>query len=344
MSTGAELSLRLSKLRELLRHEGLSAFYASKPEDVLYLTGRSAGRVVVTKNDVFLWVRGLYAQLHKKHYASSPYTVFDVEKDPIKRFFKKHRFNCVGVGDGPSSSIRRFRRVSGCSIKVSDALSHARSIKTSFEIRRLKTAAVMASKGVKKAGDLIRAGRREIDVAAEVECFIRKLGSESPPFSEGLLLSSGCASADIHARPSEKKIRRGLVLVDLGGKYKGYYSDVSRTFCVGRPTKRERFLLEFVGNLRDECIDRVSPGVKASELFDYARSEIEKQRLKFYHSLGHGIGLEVHERPNLGPKSRDVLEEGMVFTIEPGVYIPREFGVRFEDTVVLGRNKARKIT
>lgn len=327
-----------------MRAEGVSAYYASKPEDVLYLSGESAGRVVVTEDDAFLWVRSLYARLHGGRYARTPYRIFDIEGDPLKKFFARRRFKRVGVGDLPVSSFRRLKRTVGRPLKTSNALSRARAVKTPYEIRCLKGSARVASAGLRKAKSLIRAGKSELAVAADVECFIRKMGSESPPFGDGLLLASGRASADIHARPKAKRIRRGVVLVDLGAKYRGYYSDVTRTFCVGRPTRRERSMMEFVENLRDECIDRASAGVRASELFEHAKNGIEKKRLKFYHSLGHGIGLEVHEIPNIGPKSRDVLEENMVFTIEPGVYLPGRFGVRFEDTVVLTKKGAKKIT
>jgi Xaa-Pro aminopeptidase len=237
-----------------------------------------------------------------------------------------------------------LRKVSGARIKVSDAVGRARAVKTSYEISHIRAAAKIASAGMRKAESILRAGRTELSLAAEVEHFIRARGSESPPFYDGLLLASGPESADIHAHPSRRVVGRGIVLVDLGAKCSGYYSDMTRTFCVGRPTRQERGLMEFVENLRDECVDMLSPGVRASEVYDYVSAEIRKKRLVFYHSLGHGIGLEVHESPNLGAKSSDILTENMVFTVEPGVYLPGKFGVRFEDTVVLTKNGAKKLT
>jgi len=182
-------------------------------------------------------------------------------------------------------------------------------------------------------------GMREIDIAAEIEYEIRRAGSETPPFGEGMLLASGQNSADIHAHSRQNLItRNSVVVVDLGAKYSGYYSDMTRTILTGELNSSDKNLLEFVRNLEHECIDRLYEGMPATELYEFAEKKIKGRGFKFYHSLGHGVGLDVHELPNIGPESEDVLKSGMVFTIEPGIYIPKKFGIRFEDMVLLKKN------
>ncbi len=226
-----------------------------------------------------------------------------------------------------------------------DVLRRVRTVKSAYEIEQLKKAAEIARLGMEEAYQVIHGGVREIDAVAEIEAQIRKLGSEEPPFGGGALLSSGKNSANIHALSGNKKIKKNsLVVVDLGAKINGYYSDMTRTIKLGKLKKRDEKIFDFVRELELRAIGRVKEGMKAKEIHDFVEKEIQKRGYKFYHNTGHGIGLEVHELPNLGPDSEDVIQEGMVFTIEPGIYLPGKFGVRFEDTILLRNGKVEILT
>ena len=180
---------------------------------------------------------------------------------------------------------------------------------------------------------------------AEIEYEIRMQGSDATPFSDGMLLSSGPASANIHARASGRKIASGsTVVVDLGGRYESYYSDMTRTLGIEKVGALERDLLEFVDDLRARAIDIVSTEMKAADLHAFVEGEIVKKGYKFFHGTGHGVGLEIHEFPSITGDSTDVLKEGMVFTIEPGIYVPGKLGVRFEDMVLLKKGKPEVLT
>jgi len=220
-----------------------------------------------------------------------------------------------------------------------------RAVKTGYELGLLRKSCKMAVKGMDAARRIIVPDVREMDALSEIEFVIRSSGSDSPPFTEGMLLASGPSSADVHANAGVKRIKSGTtVVVDLGARCSGYYSDMTRTLHVGRIDKEARGLLEFVDNLKDEAIDMLKPGVLAGDIHGFIEKRIEAKGFKLYHGSGHGVGLDIHELPSLSKDSKDVLEEGMVFTIEPGIYIPRRFGVRFEDTVLLKKGKAEVLT
>ena len=158
-----------------------------------------------------------------------------------------------------------------------------------------------------------------------------------------MLLSSGSRSADIHAHPTRNKIK-GLVIADLGARYNYNYSDMTRTIATTKIGRKEKQLMEFIENVKDDMIDQIKTGIKASEVHDQIEQELKKKSFKFYHAAGHGIGLEVHEKPNLGGDSEDTLEEDMALTIEPGIYITNKYGIRFEDTVILTKKGCKTIT
>jgi len=220
-----------------------------------------------------------------------------------------------------------------------------RMVKTGLEIEMLRKAADIAVTGMKKAYGVVRAGVKEMDALAEVEYAIRKAGSDAPPFDDGMLLSSGEGSADIHARASRRRIKKGsTVVVDLGGRYCGYYSDMTRTIPVSPIDAQAKGLLEYVDNLRAQAIDMLEEGVVAGNVHAFIERDMGAHGYKFYHSAGHGVGLNIHESPNIGDGSLDVLKKDMVFTIEPGVYIAGRYGVRFEDTVLLKKNRAEILT
>jgi len=335
MPLGAELRLHERRVRDLMAERGLGAFYVSKEADVRYLTGAETGRLLLTSKGGVLWVKDFYKELYDSIYESRGYP-FDVrvqDKDDVKRTLRGLRQKAIGVSSYDAAAV--VRKVSRKRTDVVDLVKSARAVKTKCEVELIRRSCGIAKAGMRRAREVIRPGVRELDVVAEVEGELRRRGSEKPPFGDGMLLASGARSCDIHARPTLKGIRRGLVVVDLGATYKGYFSDMTRTFGVGRLSARERDVMDFVRSLKDDAIDGIMPGQLCCDVHKFVDDRIKANGYKFHHLSGHGVGLEIHESPSFSPDSKVKLERNMVFTVEPGIYLPHGFGVRFEDTVLL---------
>lgn len=342
MSIKQEIGRRVGNLRESLESEGIDAILLSNSNNIRYLTGKETGRVLISRDSSVIWVRELYLEL----YSFSP--EFDVradEEDAVRHYIKESNIKKLAVENLPVSLYERRKEELGIELVPTNTVERIRAVKSDYELELLRNSAGIAKKGMAKAYEIVKDGTNELDAVADIEYVIRKAGSETPPFKDGMLLASGPDGADIHARAGMKKIKDGdLVVVDLGARVDGYYSDMTRTIPVGEPNPLAADILEFIENLQAEAIDRIHPGIKAGDIHDFVSKEIESKGYKFYHSTGHGIGLDVHELPNIGPKSEDALEPGVVFTIEPGIYIPGKFGVRFEDTLSMKKNKVETLT
>jgi Xaa-Pro aminopeptidase len=187
-------------------------------------------------------------------------------------------------------------------------------------------------------------GLSERELATELEIEARRLGSAALPFD--FIVAGGPRGAMPHAEPSDDVPGEGLLVVDMGTTVGGYASDMTRTFALGPPKDREAEIYEVVRLAQQRAMEGARPGVPCAEVDDLARSAIidEGYGEYFQHSLGHGVGLEVHEGPRLSGMSDEVLEEGMVVTIEPGIYVPGLGGVRVEDTVLIAAGGAQPLT
>jgi Xaa-Pro aminopeptidase len=211
-----------------------------------------------------------------------------------------------------------------------------RRVKDDGELAAIAAAAELADDVWRWSLERGFAGRGERDVARGAEARIRELGAE-PSFPT--IVAAGPNGALPHAEPGEREIGRGeLVVFDMGAQLDGYCSDGTRTFAVGEPGERARQVYEVVRAAQAAALDAVAAGLGGEQLDGVARETIEAAGYgeHFGHGLGHGVGLEVHEAPRVSPRSEDVLAAGEVVTIEPGVYLPGELGVRIEDLVVVG--------
>jgi Xaa-Pro aminopeptidase len=219
------------------------------------------------------------------------------------------------------------------------------AIKDEEEISFIAKASRIAEASLKEVVPMIVPGVRELDIALELEMRMRKRGADGVAFST--IVASGPRSAMPHGVASRRKIGKNeFVTIDFGCTYRGYACDITRTFVVGRASRRMREVYELVHAAQKKGIAAVGPGVKASDVDAAARGVIEAAGYgeNFGHGLGHSIGIDVHESPNLYPKSKDVLQSGNVVTVEPGVYIKNFGGVRIEDDVVVTKNGRKVIT
>ncbi len=192
---------------------------------------------------------------------------------------------------------------------------------------------------------MIKPGVTEFYVATELESFVKKLGAKSKAFD--FIIASGINSAVPHSSVSDKKINKNdVVLIDVGVNFNGYMCDVTRTVFVGSVSSKQVEVYNLVLEAQKLAINNIKPGVQCSRIDGIARSFIDSTKYKnmFLHSTGHGVGLEVHERPFIAKNSKDVLRPGMVLTVEPGIYIDGEFGVRIEDTVLVTETGCKNLT
>ena len=224
-------------------------------------------------------------------------------------------------------------------------LGAIRAVKDVEEIKSIRKAIRIATAALRSTLEWIRPGVCERDIAIELEYTMRRMGADAPSFDT--IIASGPNSALPHARPGTRKIRPAdFVVVDFGAVWRGYHSDETCTFAVGRAGRKHEKIYAVVKEAHDRALEAVSPGVACRVVDAAARGVIEKAGYGscFSHGTGHGVGLDVHEAPRLSTLSDAVLEEGMVITLEPGIYIPGFGGVRIEDTVLVGKGGARVLT
>ena len=220
-----------------------------------------------------------------------------------------------------------------------------RKVKDDKEIELIRAAADLASIGMKVAYETLAPGWKEKDLAAEIEYAMRKQGSDGTSFETSV--ASATSSAYPHGGCSDRKIREGdLVVIDLGAKYKFYCSDITRTLVTGKLSEKQMKLYQIVQKAYEKAYDAIKPGVKGCEVDGAGRKAIEDAGYGefFVHGLGHGVGLEIHEPPTLSMSSKDVLAAGNVVTDEPGIYLIGYGGIRVEDTILVTKTGAEKLT
>lgn len=224
-------------------------------------------------------------------------------------------------------------------------VSQLRAIKDETEIKLIRKACELTSLGAKVAYEVLSADMKEYEVAAEIEYSMRKKGSYGTAFDTAV--SSGAASAFPHGGCSDREIRSGeLVVIDFGAVYKNYHSDLTRTLVAGKPSEKQQRIFDVVREAQQEALEMIKPGVKTKDVDTVARKIIADSGYdgKFVHGLGHGIGLDIHEPPTLNMISKEELQVGNVVTDEPGIYLVDYGGVRIEDTVLVTRTGAEKLT
>lgn len=213
-----------------------------------------------------------------------------------------------------------------------------RMIKSADEIKKIKKATEITILAFNYLRDLIVPGKTELEIAGELERFIRLKGANSSAFD--IIVASGPNSSFPHHLSSQRKIKNHEpVLIDLGVDYLGYKSDLTRVFFLGKISTLIKEVYAIVKEAQAKAIKRIKAGVAAKTIDSQARNFIAEKGFAqaFSHSLGHGVGLDIHEAPGISPKSEDILKQGMVFTVEPGIYLPGKFGIRIEDMVVVTR-------
>ena len=211
-----------------------------------------------------------------------------------------------------------------------------RLIKDADEQQRMRAAGRITDKAIHHILSYIKPGVREDELAAELEHAMRREGAEGTSFES--IVASGWRSALPHGIASSKKVEKGdFIVFDFGCRYQGYCSDMTRTICVGKPSALQKKIYGIVQKAQAAGLAAVKPGKTAGDVDAAARNVIKKAGYakRFGHGTGHGVGVEVHEDPRVGPKAPEILRPGMAITVEPGIYLDGQFGVRIEDLVIV---------
>ncbi|MGA2916513.1 MAG: Xaa-Pro peptidase family protein [Sedimentisphaerales bacterium] len=334
------LGKRVKKLRKMLVQKGLDALLITGGADVSYLSGFKGddSMLVLGKKDVWLVTDSRYTlQAKEECRGCKIYERKGAMTEAIADVLKKiQAIKTIAVEDNIKlSSFNLLKKKIHCRIKpVRNFVLTVRQIKDDAEIRAIKKAAALAQESLNKILPKIRAGISEVEVAAILEFEMKRRGAV-PAFET--IVAFGNNSAKPHHRPTARKLKKiDTVLIDYGAKLGSYCSDSTRCFAVGRVSDFYTKVYKTVFEAQKAAIKAIKAGVQAKDADNIAKEIINESKLPPYgHGLGHGVGLEVHERPVVSVLSKDILQKGNVITIEPAVYLAGKFGIRIEDDVVI---------
>ena len=338
---------RLKRLvEEFSRHRAIDGLLITQDVNINYLTGFPSQEswLLVTAQKVVYITDFRYIQeakeglkgiaIVKQHTQCLAASLFElVKRLKIKRLGFDERQTSVSCFKKLKSYCPSRTKL----IPANGLVELLREIKDVAEINNIRQCLKIHDKALKFLKKVVRPGLCELQVLDYLEGFIKKEGVK---FSFSPIIASGPNSAYPHAKVSNRILRNNEpVLIDIGIDIKGYKSDLTRNFFLGRMTPHYKQVLEATTLAQQEAIKLIKPSVKVADVDTYARKVLRKFGLAKYfgHSLGHGVGLEIHENPRLSVKSQAILEPGMIVTVEPGVYIPGKFGIRVEDMVLVNK-------
>ncbi|MCY1702244.1 M24 family metallopeptidase [Deinococcus sp. SL84] len=332
---------KIEQLRAALARRGLQALWVSDPANVRYLSGFTHpddGRLLVTPGAAVLYTDGRYTVQAQEDALPGIEVVIARPLEAIEGAAPAVAGMKMGV-EGAHLTVSALERLKErWQVQfhpVEGLVEELRLHKSADEVAGIRAAQALADRVFAEVRPQIRAGVRELDIAMALEQGLRQAGATS---AFDVIVASGVRGALPHGTASDRVIEDGdLVTVDFGANLNGYNSDMTRTVAVGQPADELKRLYNAVLEAEEAAVRAVRPGLKASDLDAVARDILAGHGLAeaFAHSLGHGVGLVVHEGPRLAQGSEDVLAPGMVITIEPGAYVPGLGGVRIEDLVLV---------
>lgn len=335
----------LNKIEKLL--DNADGALITSPHNLRYFSGFAGGEgiALVGRDFKYLFVDSRYTEEARTE--APEFDVIEFKAGSLCAEINSRLKSC-GVSrlcfEDNELTVSEFQRYSEKLIAselcpIGDRADTVRMVKTDEEIEHMRRAEKIGDIALGETLPMISAGVRECDIAAELEYRMRRLGAEGASFDT--IVVSGAKSAMPHGRPDEKPLESGdLVTIDFGCIYKGYCSDMTRTFAIGDISDEKKKIYDSVLSAQLTGLSAIRAGEKASDCDRAAREVIESAGFGKYfgHSLGHGVGLKIHELPNLSPRSEVILKENMIVTCEPGIYIGGIGGVRIEDMVAVKEN------
>lgn len=346
---------RLDLVRNLMYERGYDALVIRNNADLRWLTGvegtfddEDAHTAFITQDQLFLHTDSRYYNNFVERLGASSAWQLDQELTSHARWTAQHalktRSLSLAIEDNVSLAFYDELKAAllACSIDPHVARLHGdlcdlRMVKDESELDCLRTAQRITDEAFDHICSFIKAGLTEKQVRAELESYMLSHGADGLSFAS--IVAGGANGANPHAQPSDYVLCEGdLVVLDYGALYRDYHADMTRTVCVGSPSKKQQEVFEIVKRAHEECAAMIKPGISGKEVYDHSMKVIGDAGYGQYygHGLGHGVGIEIHERPNLSRSYDKPLPEGSVVTVEPGIYLPGEFGIRLEDTGLVG--------
>jgi Xaa-Pro aminopeptidase len=343
MSQNYNYHSRIKNLRNEMQRKKVDAFVSSALPTMHYLCGfhGSNGLLIVTRTTSHFLTDFRYQEIIQTEVCADETTVtqgslFQAAADkkiffPLQKIaFEKERLT-VAEFDTLKKNLAGKKL-----IPVFGMIENLRAVKDEDEILTLKRAFNISDRVFQTIIGKIKPGISELEISAEISYLHKKYGAQNDAFD--VIVASGDRGSLPHGTASAKKIGNGqFITLDFGCVMDGYHSDMTRTVCVGKPTAEMKKVYHVVLDAQQKACDAVCSGISSKKIDAIARKHIQSRGYGKYfgHSLGHGVGLEIHELPRVAPKRKEKLISGNVITIEPGIYLPKQFGVRIEDTVVV---------
>ena len=343
---------RIDKIRGDLPQN--CAALVTNEADCFYLSGfnRSEGMVLITANRAILFVDFRYIEAARAACGEIEVKLTSLFLKDIYECLKAENVKTVFV-EGDTVTLNKQKAFSNAfgdicistEIGLDKIIKNMRAVKNSYEISLIKSAQAITDKAFLYILDKINVGKTEREIALDLEFFMRHEGSQGVAFDT--ICVSGKNSSKPHGVPSDKRIESGdFLTLDFGAVAGGYRSDMTRTVCVGEPNDKMVTVYNTVLKAQTEAIKAVKPGVVCKNIDKVARDIINNAGFEgcFGHGLGHSVGIDIHENPSFNTRCEDITTPGMVITVEPGIYLENEFGVRIEDMVIVTENGCENIT
>lgn len=342
--------MKINKLREVMNQKGLEAVVILSPYNRRYLSGftGTSGSLLITQDKSLLITDFRYIQ--QANDQAQDFEVINQEGPMLSKIndlIKEGQYKNVGV-ESHLITYNEYQALNTDAVELSSiegVIETIRMIKDEFEIKQIQKAADIVDETYEHILKWVKPGMTENEVNNEMEMFMRRKGATCSSFDT--IVASGYRGALPHGVASNKVIEEGdMITLDFGALYEGYVSDVTRTFAIGEPKEEMKKIYNIVLEAQLSALEQIKPGMTGKEADTIARDVIKSYGYgeQFGHSLGHGIGLEVHEGPALSQKSDIVLEENMCITLEPGIYVDGLGGVRIEDDVLVTKNGLQRFT
>lgn len=344
------MSISVNRMKNSLGKN--EAFLITSEENMRYLTGfpHSEGRVFITENDAVFFVDSRYIEAVTKSVTSCEVVLMTSFHEQLGEYIGKLGVKTVfteseGISVAGFSALREKLPCEVRAEKADELLTSLRRRKSEYEKNKILEAQAIAEKAFDHILGFIKEGITEREIALELDFFMLKNGAECISFDT--IAVSGKNSSLPHGVPSDKKVARGdFITMDYGAVVDGYHSDMTRTVAVGEVSSKQAEIYETVLSAQKKSLEILRAGISCFDADKAARDIIENAGCGKYfgHGTGHGVGLQIHESPRLSPKSRHILEIGDVVTVEPGIYIPDEFGVRIEDMAFITSDGCENLT
>ena len=345
------MSHRITKLEDFFLDRGLDAYIVARQKNIQYYTGSMGGSflLVIPYRDPLLLVTSLDENVTRDQSRGCNVERCD-SAGLLNKFadtLRRSHSTLVGFDDLPLSLLNRFeKRLPEIAFRQDqDVVWAQRGVKDARELKLMREAGRLANAAMEALVRILVVGEKEHRLAAEASYAMMKEGAEAHAFE--FTVGSGPRSAYPHASSTGRKIERGdLIVVDIGASFCGYCSDITRTFIAGKPDAKKTEIYETVLRSYDAAYAAMRPDVYCREVDAVSRKVISDAGYgrNYSHSLGHGVGLEIHEPPSVSQSSNEILRNGNVVSNEPGIYIHGFGGVRIEDTVLITNGGPRRLT